>query len=180
MALFLASFLALMAAHRFCGTRFWQFKHFAQYPPLPTAVLFAFTIAPLLPRIPQGKLAAIPLSWNASAMVAAWFAAAWSIATGFRAIKGRLVSDLGNPVTELSVPTEKENLKDHRLKEWLKREQPIDCESHDLFGIAPLAERLLERLKRGENTIALQGSLAPENPVLPQSSDISRRSQVSR
>src|SRR5207248_752319 len=43
------------------------------------------------------------------------------------------------------------------LKAWLQREEPVDDQKWDLFEHTPLAERLLDRLERGENTIALQG-----------------------
>ncbi len=149
---------ALFLANRLSGARLRHAKYLFVYPPLPVAVLVACGIAPMLPGIPAGSLKVEPFPLLSAGIASAVYTAVWCLQTGgqllwehFASRKKRVGAD------STKVPISAGKLSDADLKAWLKREEPVDEQKWDLFNHVPLAEKLLERLEKGENTIALQG-----------------------
>lgn len=145
------------------GTRFRHFKHTVtlDYPSFLTAVVLACILAPLLPPIPGGSWATETVPWSMALYAVALFSTIWLLYTLY-ASSDQLYSWWLNPkpaktVPARSIPLRSSGLSDEDLMGWLKQEIPLQAPCEDLFGRSFIAERLLQRLKNGENTIALQG-----------------------
>lgn len=142
----LLGLLAIGALLRFIDTRLRHLRYIATYPPLPVAALIGLLAIPLVQSIRPRE----PFSLISIAVVALAFVAIWLLHVTVRhvseVVRGRL--SLQSTTTSNSKAS---------LTDWLRREQPIDDPSADMFDHADISERLVERLSEGEATIALQG-----------------------
>jgi hypothetical protein len=146
LALAILLLLAALAFHRFAATRLDHLRYILRYPPLPVAVVVGLITLPLIKPLHGTPL--YPL--GSGALATCGFAAAWLLYGGIRFLSERISARW---VFSQEQPHDDEA----KLKNWLAREEPISDPQADMFGLAFVAERLVERLSATETTIALQG-----------------------
>jgi hypothetical protein len=125
-----------------------------RYPSIPVALLISFLVAPALPAIHVSSLELDAPTISLMAEAAALLSAIWIAQMAINHF--RMDGPIAFPKRIGARPKETLANKDRLLK-WVERETPIEDAADDLFGHASIAKRLIERLGREENTIALQG-----------------------
>jgi hypothetical protein len=168
----LLAFVALLLLHQFAGTRLGHMRYVLKYPPLPVAVILGCLLSPLVPEMHGAYFSAPKPSfwfttvgteanyWLAASSAGICYLLVWLFQVGsqhfWQQFKSNTFVLSRSPNTESD--HDLKNLSDLALEEWICREEPIEDAANDLFWHRPIAERLLTRLKRGENTIALLGA----------------------
>jgi hypothetical protein len=154
-ALFIAAFTGITVVHRWIGSELGHARQMFRYPPLPMAVFMGLIIASCLPRFSDGLLSkSNPTNWSDNVLIAVVYALFWFVYAGARQFtKCSEFSDSAIAPLQQSA----KSLSDAELKSWLKRDEPISDGTLDLFDHTIIARRLLDRLRREESTIALQG-----------------------
>lgn len=125
-----------------------------RYPSIPVALLISIGGAPVLPSIHVSSWELQAPSWPLISGVVSLLAATW---IAQMAIKYFQVKFATYSMVSHKNRTRQSLAENDRLQKWVERETPIEDAADDLFGHTSVAKRLIERLRRGENTIALQG-----------------------
>jgi hypothetical protein len=154
----LAGILLLLVFIVFSGTRWRHFRHVFSYPPFLVSVVFAPFLAALLPGIPGGTLEIESVPWTEALTAISLFLVLWVGYTGCFALLDKWHKPIRSCFRLSSVTqTENRKLGDEDVIKWLRREEPLHDYHDDLFDLKYIAERLLRRLEKEGNTIALQG-----------------------
>jgi KAP family P-loop domain len=142
----LLGLLAIIVLLRFIDTRLSHLRYIATYPPLPLAALVGLLVIPFVQSVRRTEF----VSLQNIAELALAFAITWLLYAMVRH-----VSEIVRDHLALKAPIKPDD--EANLWDWLRREQPVNDPSADMFDHANISERLVERLSGGEATIALQG-----------------------
>jgi len=138
--------VAVVLLHRASGTRIRHLRNALAYPPMAFAVIFGLLSLPLWTRLLWSSPTAI--SWSLAAGTALFYLIVWFAQILFGRSHTEVI-EAGSSAGTV-VP-------DDARKSWLRREDPVDRRSADLFGFAPIADSLLARLEGNGSTVALLG-----------------------
>lgn len=154
-----AAAVALWLCHKLIGARLQHVRWTVFFPPLPVAVILAVVAAPLWPVLRDEHHSTGGLSTADLLIAGGGYAAFWLIQL--------LLTEFGSTLHVAFCGRESkphwegktiDELTDDELTDWLRSETPVDDERRDLFSVAGIVERLLQRLCSGRNSIALQGA----------------------